>query len=115
MIPHGGMNGSNGQHACFAMPNILWGECFVSPPPGVPLIEIAQKTPGMSVPEEGYLIPIDGPGFGIYLTLDDIESFAQLIYPNLAHIPGVFGFHEEKLKNTLGARLAQGRKYADHR
>jgi len=59
------------------MPNIPWGECFVGPPPGVPLIEIAHKTPGMSVPKEGYLIPNDGPGFGIDLTLDDIESFAQ--------------------------------------
>jgi len=31
----------------------------------------------MSVLEEGYLIPNDGPGFDIDLTLDDIESFAQ--------------------------------------
>ncbi len=77
VIPLGGMNDSYGQHACFAMLNIPWGECFVGSPPGVPLIEAAQKTPGMSVPEEGYLIPNDGPGFGIYLTLDDIESFDQ--------------------------------------
>ena len=55
MIPLGGMNDSYGQHACFAMLNIPWGECFVGSPPGVPLIEAAQKTPGMSVPEEGWL------------------------------------------------------------
>ena len=55
VIPLGGMNDSYGQHACFAMLNIPWGECFVGSPPGVPLIEAAQKTPGMSVPEEGWL------------------------------------------------------------
>ena len=29
--------------------------------------------PGMAVPEDGYLVPNDAPGFGIELTLDDIE------------------------------------------
>lgn len=109
------MNDSYGQHACFAMPNIPWGECFVGPSPGVLLIGAAQNTSGISLPEGSYLTPNDGPGFGIDLTLDDIESFAQLIFSNRAHIPGVFGFHEEKLKNTLGARIAQGRKCADYR
>ncbi|MDP6513024.1 MAG: enolase C-terminal domain-like protein [SAR202 cluster bacterium] len=76
VIPHGGMNDSYGQHASFAMPNIPWGECFVGSPPGVPLTEAAHRTPGMSVPDDGYLVPNDGPGFGIDLALDDIESHA---------------------------------------
>ena len=31
------MNTPFGQHVCYAMPNIPWGEFFLGTPPGVPL------------------------------------------------------------------------------
>jgi L-rhamnonate dehydratase len=76
VIPHGGMNDAYGQHTCYAMPNIPWGEAFVGTPPGVPLSEGTRRTPGMAIPVDGYLVPNDADGFGIELTLNDIESAA---------------------------------------
>ena len=73
VIPHAGMNTPYGQHVCYAMPNIPWGECFVGSPPGVPLEEAAKVT-GMSVPKNGYLIPSDAPGFGIEIKKEWIEG-----------------------------------------
>ncbi len=73
VIPHGGMNDAYGQHTSFAMPNVPMGEFFVGSAPGIPLSEGERRTPGMAVPEDGYLVPNDAPGFGIELTLDDIE------------------------------------------
>lgn len=77
VIPHGGMNDAYGQHTCFAMPNIPWGEFFLGSPPGVPLSEAYRRTPGMSLPDNGYLVPSDAPGFGIELTLDEVEAGAS--------------------------------------
>jgi len=76
VIPHGGMNDSYGQHVSYAMPNVPWGECFVGTPLGVPLAEGTHSTPGMSVPKNGYLVPSDAPGFGLEMTLDEIEPRA---------------------------------------
>ncbi len=72
VIPHGGMNSPFGQHVCYAMPNIPMGEFFLGSPPGVPLSEVT-PFPGMAVPKDGMLVPNDGPGFGLGLTLDDLE------------------------------------------
>jgi hypothetical protein len=55
------------------MPNVPMGEFFVNTAPGIPLNEGYRWTPGMAVPEGGFLVPNDAPGFGIELTLDDIE------------------------------------------
>ena len=33
VIPHGGMNDAYGQHVCYAMPAIPWGELSATPPP----------------------------------------------------------------------------------
>jgi L-rhamnonate dehydratase len=74
VIPHGGMNDAYGQHVCYAMPSIPWGEAFVGTPPGVPLNEGGRRTPGMSLPQNGYLVPNDAPGFGIELTMEDLEA-----------------------------------------
>ena len=74
VIPHGGVNDAYGQHLCFAMPNIPWGEFFVGSAPGVPLSEGARLTPGMSVPERGQVVPSDSPGFGIGLTKEALEE-----------------------------------------
>ncbi|MBC8790141.1 MAG: hypothetical protein C6Y20_00900 [Tagaea sp. CACIAM 22H2] len=67
VILHAGMNTPYGQHFSFAMPNVQWGEYFVGGGPGVPLIETI-VFPGMRVPENGWLVPNDAPGFGLELT-----------------------------------------------
>jgi L-rhamnonate dehydratase len=72
VIPHAAMNSPFGQHVCYAMPNIPWGEFFLGSPPGVPLSEVT-PFPGQAVPKDGALVPNDGPGFGLGLTLDDLE------------------------------------------
>lgn len=73
VIPHAGMNDAYGQHVCFAMPNIPWGELFIGSAPGVPLGTTGRRTPGMAVPSEGFLTPSDAPGFGIEMTREEIE------------------------------------------
>ena len=72
VIPHAAMNSPFGQHVCYAMPNIPWGEFFLGSPPGVPLSEVT-PFPGQTVPKDGTLVPNDGPGFGLGLSLDDLE------------------------------------------
>lgn len=72
VILHAGMNSPYGQHLTYSHPNMRWGEFFVGGAPGLPL---AQSTgyPGMSVPQDGYCVPGDGPGFGHGFTLDSLE------------------------------------------
>jgi L-rhamnonate dehydratase len=67
VILHAGMNTPYGQHFSFAMPNVPWGEYFVGGGPGVPLRETV-VFPGMAVPQDGWLVPNDAPGFGLELT-----------------------------------------------
>ncbi len=76
VIPHGGMNDAYGQHVCYAMPAIPWGELSATSAPGVPLErnEGPRQTPGMAFPKDGMLVPSDAPGFGIELTLDELEA-----------------------------------------
>ncbi len=62
--PHGGLNSPYGQHFCYAMPDCTLGEFHMSTPVGVPLAELA-AVPGVPVPENGYLVPSDAPGFGM--------------------------------------------------
>ena len=71
---HAGCNDAYGQHLCYAMPNNLWGEFVVTSAAGVSLMDGYRPTPGMSVPHDGYLVPSDAPGFGIELTLEQLES-----------------------------------------
>ena len=71
---HAGCNDAYGQHLCYALPNNLWGEFNVTSGVGVPLIDGYRPTPGMSVPEDGYLVPSDAPGFGIEISRDSIEA-----------------------------------------
>ncbi len=83
VILHAGMNTPYGQHFSYAHPNSRWGEYFVGGAPGVPL----KKTigyggapavyPGLAVPEDGYCVPSDAPGFGHGLSLDDMEAIAR--------------------------------------
>jgi L-rhamnonate dehydratase len=79
VIPHGGLNDAYGQHVCYAMPAVPWGELSSTTAPGVPLGQGpgSRSTPGMTFPVNGRLVPNDGPGFGIELTLEDLEAAAR--------------------------------------
>ena len=77
VIPHGGANTSYGQHACYGMPNIPLGEYFMQTSPGMQLDHFdrsGSESAGVSVPQNGCIVPNDSPGFGIELTMDDIEK-----------------------------------------
>ena len=63
---HGGGNTPFGQHFSYATPAVPWLECFVGTPPGVPLAE-GWGLPGQAVPQDGWLVPSDAPGFGLEL------------------------------------------------
>jgi L-rhamnonate dehydratase len=64
VILHVGGKHPYGQHLTYAMPNIPWIEFGVWSAPGVPLEE-AQWVPGTALPEDGWIVPNDGPGFGV--------------------------------------------------
>lgn len=72
VIPHAAMNTPYGQHLCYAMPNVPWGEFFLGSPPGVPLAELT-LFPGQPVPQRGTLVPSGDAGFGLNITLEDLE------------------------------------------
>ena len=76
VMPHMGVNDAYGQHVCYAMPAVPWGELFIGSAPGVPLDSILgfRQTPGMALPKDGTLVPSDAPGFGIELTLDELQA-----------------------------------------
>ena len=76
VMPHMGVNEAYGQHVCYAMPAVPWGELFVGSAPGVPLESARSNrhTPGMALPKDGMLVPSDAPGFGIELTLDELHA-----------------------------------------
>lgn len=73
VIPHAGMNTPYGQHFGLAMPGAPMGEQFLGSAPGIPLEEV-KLFPGMAVPKEGVVLPSDAPGFGLGVTLDDLEA-----------------------------------------
>ncbi len=73
VILHGGGNTPYGQHFTFATSNAPWAECFIGSAPGVPLEEAAG--PGQAVPEGGWLVPNDAPGFGIEVAEEAIRPF----------------------------------------
>jgi L-rhamnonate dehydratase len=64
VILHGGGNTPYGQHFTYATPSSPWCEVFVGSPPGIPLKE-AKRIPGVAVPEDGWLLPSNAPGFGL--------------------------------------------------
>lgn len=63
-VPHGTLNTPFGQHFAYAMPDCDIAEFHLRTPVGVPLDEMI-SIPGAAVPEGGYLIPSDAPGFGL--------------------------------------------------
>lgn len=64
VILHGGGGSQYGLHFTYAMPNTPWAEYGVWSPPGVPLEE-ARGTMPAAVPKDGWIKPLDGPGFGL--------------------------------------------------
>ena len=77
VIPHGGLNDVFGQHVCHALPNVPWGEFVIGTAPGVPISEGMSRSPGhMAYAEDGYLVPSDAPGFGMEITLEELEALA---------------------------------------
>lgn len=73
VILHAGVNTPYGQHFSLAVPNCPMAEYFVGSAPGVPFEEV-RLTPGMKVPMGGRVRPDDEPGFGLGLTLAEIDS-----------------------------------------
>ena len=76
VILHAGMNTPYGQHFTYASTNTTWGEYFVGGGPGVPLAK-ATGFPGMAVPDNGYAVVSDAPGFGHGLTLEAIGAMSS--------------------------------------
>ena len=72
-IPHGGANSPFGQHFSFAMPESPMAEYWLGTDPGIPLEE-GKPWPGMAMPENGYVIPSDEPGFGLGINEDWIRT-----------------------------------------
>ncbi len=74
VLLHGGGNTPFGQHFTYATPSSPWLECFVGPPPGVPLEE-GWGLPGQAIPQDGWLVPSDAPGFGLELAEEWLTPF----------------------------------------
>lgn len=74
LILHGGGNTPYGQHFTYATPSSPWCEVFVGSPPGIPLKE-ARRIPGVAVPEDGWLMPNDAPGFGLEIEAGWLTPF----------------------------------------
>ncbi len=72
---HGGGNSVFGQHFSWSSTAVPWIEFLPRNPPGVPLDE-AWGLPGQAVPKDGYLVPGDGPGFGLEVPDSWFEPFA---------------------------------------
>ena len=71
---HLGGNDSYGQHACLALPHHHSSEFYIGGAPPENLLDAYRGVPGMALPIDGRIVPSDAPGFGIELTLDQIEA-----------------------------------------
>jgi L-rhamnonate dehydratase len=71
---HGGGNTPFGQHFSYATAAVPWCVCFVGTPPGVPLSE-SWGMPGQALPQDGWLVPSDAPGFGLEIAEEWITPF----------------------------------------
>ena len=69
---HGGGSNQYGLHVTAAMPNMPWGEWFVSSQPGVPIHGGYRRELRMT---DSHTFPGDGPGFGLGITESWIKPF----------------------------------------
>ena len=74
VIFHGGGLHQYGLHLSAAMPNTPWVEYFVGSPPGIPLSETRQIE-GEAIPEQSWIKPNDGPGFGLRVKEEWLTPF----------------------------------------
>jgi L-rhamnonate dehydratase len=74
VILHGGGMYPYGQHLTYAMPNMPWAEFGVWSAPGVPLEEV-DWIPGTVLPADGWIVPNDGPGFGVEMPEEWLRPF----------------------------------------
>ncbi len=63
-IPHTSAGTPWGQHFGISMPESPMAEFWLGSDPGIPLEEVC-PIPGMSMPQNGYVVPSDAPGFGM--------------------------------------------------
>ena len=74
VMPHLAGGDSYGQHLAFGMPVCTWAEFLVITAAGEPMNDGYRTNPGMAFPKDGMLVPSDAPGFGIELSMGDIEE-----------------------------------------
>ena len=74
VMPHLAAGDSYGQHLAFGMSVCTWAEFLIITAPGEPMHDGYRTNPGMAFPRDGLLVPSDAPGFGIELSMSDIEE-----------------------------------------
>jgi L-rhamnonate dehydratase len=74
VILHGGGMYPYGVHLTCAMPNMPWAEFGIWSAPGVPLAEV-EWLPGTTLPQDGWITPGDGPGFGLDVRAEWLTPF----------------------------------------
>ncbi len=74
VMPHLAGGDSYGQHLAFGMSVCTWAEFLIITAPGEPMHDGYRTNPGMAFPRDGMLVPSDAPGFGIELSMSDIEE-----------------------------------------
>ena len=75
VILHGGGGNQYGLHLTYAMSNTPWAEYFIASPPGIPLEE--GKLPSASIPKDSFIVPNDGPGFGLGIEEEWLVPFGD--------------------------------------
>ena len=74
VMPHLAGGDSYGQHLAHGTSASTWAEFLVITAAGEPMNDGYRTNPGMAFPKDGMLVPSDAPGFGIELSLTDIEE-----------------------------------------
>ena len=74
VMPHLAGGDSYGQHLAHGTFASTWAEFLVITAAGEPMNDGYRTNPGMTFPKDGMLVPSDAPGFGIELSISDIEE-----------------------------------------
>jgi L-rhamnonate dehydratase len=73
---HAGANTPYGQHLSVTSPAVRWAEYFMGSAPGLALEDV-RVFPGMPVPKNGRLAPSAEPGFGLGVSMKDIDAMRR--------------------------------------